>query len=81
MKRGTNSHPITCPSRFTNITLHLAMTRKRILGFQWVKETLTHVEVFHFFHELLTRFPVVVRNRSMNRTLPADLEFKDDIKG
>jgi len=81
MRRGTNTHPVKSTVRIDNITLHLAMTRHRIIAFQWIKETVTHVEVLDFFNEIITRYPGTVREMTREGTLPEDLATRDSILG
>lgn len=55
------------------------MTKNRIVAYQWVVDSVSHIEVYHFWNTVLKEFPVVVRNRRMNQTLPLDLADKDSI--
>ena len=46
---GKYSNARTKESRVVNYTLQLAMTKNRIVGYQWIKGGVTHVEVLSFW--------------------------------
>lgn len=78
---GRDSHPRSDNSRIKNVTLQLAMTKNRVVGYQWVLGSVTNLDVFEFWYTIMTQFPIRVRNMRANGTIPQNLQDKDSILG
>jgi len=57
------------------------MTKNRVVAYQWVMQPVSHVEMFHFWHTVLTEFPMVANRRKFFQTLPENMRTKDSILG
>ena len=60
--------------KIKNLSLLLAMTKNRVVAYQWVHESVSNVEIYHFWWQVLRDFPMIVRRQRMAGNLPENLQ-------